>query len=175
MSFQTVLDEVSVGYAPRLIAEVSQYLAQSGLTIAVAESVTGGMLGEALTTYPGGSEYFMGGVICYSNALKVKLAQVNPATIAAHGVVSEAVTREMVDGIHRLTGASIALATNGVAGPHPVGQSEVGTVILGVRFQHDVIIKRLEIEGNRTVVRQRATLAAFGILKQWLMSQQKGD
>jgi len=175
MSFQTVLDEVSVGYAPRLVAEVSQQLAQSGLTIAVAESVTGGMLGEALTTYPGGATYFMGGVICYSNALKVKLAHVNPSTIATQGVVSEAVTQEMATGIQRVTGASIAVATNGVAGPHPLGQAEVGTVIIGFRFQQDVVIKRLEIEGNRSLVRQRATLAALGILKQWLMSQQKGD
>jgi len=171
MTFQAVLDDVSIDYRNKLVSDVSSRLLQARLSIAVCESITAGQLGEALTIFPGGSQYFLGGMICYSNALKVRLAQVSPATIQAHGVVSAAVTEEMVTGVQRLTGADIVIATNGVAGPTTLDQQQVGMVYLGFRFLQQTVVKRLEIEGNRTLIRHRTTTAALGILKNWLLTQ----
>ncbi|HEY6379470.1 MAG TPA: nicotinamide-nucleotide amidohydrolase family protein [Candidatus Dormibacteraeota bacterium] len=101
--------------------QVGQALRQAGLTVAVAESCTGGLLGAALTATPGASLYLLGGVVAYADAVKVALLGVSEELLAAQGAVSEAVARAMADGARRLLGADIGLGVTGVAGPSGEG------------------------------------------------------
>jgi nicotinamide-nucleotide amidase len=88
-----------------------------GLTIATAESCTGGMVAAALTDVPGSSDVFDRGFVTYSNAAKVQMLGVSPDTLAAHGAVSEPVVREMAEGARAAAGVGLAVAISGIAGP----------------------------------------------------------
>ena len=102
-------------------------------TVCVAESCTGGMLGERLTSPPGSSDYFWGGFITYSNAMKTELLGVDPETLKRHGAVSQETAEAMAAGARRRTGATYALSVTGVAGPDPGGDSApVGLVYVGL-------------------------------------------
>ena len=93
-------------------------LGMRGLTVAAAESCTGGMLAARLTSVPGSSRYFLGGAVVYSDALKTIFADVPGDVIANDGPVSEPTTRALAEGIRRRTGASIGIGITGIAGPH---------------------------------------------------------
>jgi nicotinamide-nucleotide amidase len=100
------------------IAEaVNRSLIERGLMIVTAESCTGGLIAGALTAIPGSSDAVFGGYVTYANAAKVGMIGVDPALIERHGAVSEAVARAMAEGARRTSGADIALAVTGVAGP----------------------------------------------------------
>lgn len=98
-------------------AAVGEALRSAGLSIAVAESCTGGLLGAALTAVPGSSDYFRGGVVCYADDLKTQLLAVPAAVIASEGAVSEAVARQLALGVRRLCRADVGVGITGVAGP----------------------------------------------------------
>jgi PncC family amidohydrolase len=97
--------------------EAGQALRTAGLTVAVAESCTGGLLGAALTAVPGSSAYVLGGVIAYADAVKVSLLGVPVTLLATDGAVSEAVAQAMASGVRAALGAGVGLAVTGVAGP----------------------------------------------------------
>jgi PncC family amidohydrolase len=112
------------GAATPLLAEVfaesrtvGEVLRAHGLRIAVAESCTGGLLGAALTAIPGSSDYVLGGVIAYADAVKSAQLDVDPALLREHGAVSEPVARAMASGARRRLGADVGVAVTGVAGP----------------------------------------------------------
>ena len=112
---------------------VGRALLAGGATLATAESCTGGLLGALLTELPGSSGYFLGGAITYSNAEKVRQLGVSPATLEAHGAVSEETVREMARGVRERTGAAIGVAISGVAGPGGgTPDKPVGTVWLAL-------------------------------------------
>lgn len=115
---------------PEAIAEL---LRNSNKTLAVAESCTGGYLAHLITTIPGSSEYFLGGVVSYSNEMKVKSLGVERSVLEARGAVSEEVVCQMAEGVRKLTGADLAISTSGIAGPSG-GSNEkpVGTVWIGL-------------------------------------------
>jgi len=113
----------------KLSAALVSELAASGKTVSMAESCTGGWVSKAITDVPGSSEVFAYGLVSYSNGAKESLLGVQPKTLDEHGAVSEAVVREMAEGALRLSGADIAAAVSGIAGP--TGGTEdkpVGTV-----------------------------------------------
>lgn len=103
-----------------------------GLTIATAESCTGGLLAAELTGEPGGSDMFERGFVTYSNAAKMELLGVNAETLEAHGAVSEEVAREMADGALANSRADIAVSITGIAGPGPSEHKPEGRVCFGV-------------------------------------------
>lgn len=145
-----------------LAAVVLQLCRERMLTIAVAESCTGGLLGARLTAVPGSSDVVRGGVIAYHNDVKRKLLGVEAITLAEHGAVSEPVARQMASAARRVTGASIGLAITGVAGPSGgTTEKPVGTVWVAADIEGDVQTRLLRLWGNREEVRQRAA--------QWLM------
>ncbi|MDR2891255.1 MAG: nicotinamide-nucleotide amidohydrolase family protein [Alistipes sp.] len=112
---------------------VAESLRARGLTLAVAESCTGGRLAAAFTAAAGASEYFVGGVVAYSNDVKAGVLGVSAATLATHGAVSREVAVEMASGVRLLTGADCAIATTGIAGPGGGSpQKPVGTVWIAV-------------------------------------------
>ena len=105
---------------------VGDMLRKRRATVAVAESCTGGMLGERLTVAPGSSDYFLGGFITYSNAMKIELLGVSPETLEEFGAVSAETAEAMAMGARRRTGSTYALSVTGVAGPDAGGEEAPG-------------------------------------------------
>lgn len=145
-------------------------LRNRGLTLAVAESCTGGMLGAALTRAAGASDYFLGGVICYSNRLKVQLAGVDPELLARSGAVSEQVALQMASGVRRLLNADIGLSITGVAGPTGgTDEKPVGLVFVGLAMETGVEVRKLQLSGDRQAIRARAANLAIDLLRRSLL------
>ncbi len=139
-------------------------LVEKGWTIAVAESCTGGLLGGRITSVPGSSVYFIGGVVAYSNSMKMDLLGVPSTLIQTHGAVSEKVAKAMADGVVRATGADIGVAVTGVAGPGGSEDKPPGTVYLGVRTPAASEWKLLNLSGGREDVREAAVVGALRFL-----------
>ena len=113
--------------------QVGRLLREKGVTVATAESCTGGEIAHLLTSVPGSSDYFKGSVVAYANEVKVNVLGVNPADIEREGVVSEPVVLQMAEGVRRVMGTDYAVATSGVAGPAGgTPEKPVGTVWIGV-------------------------------------------
>jgi nicotinamide-nucleotide amidase len=141
------------------------------LTIGVAESCTGGLLGARLTAISGSSDVVMGGVIAYHNDIKRDLLGVSEATLRAHGAVSEEVAREMATGARRAVRASIGLAITGVAGPGGgTEEKPVGTVWIAADIDGDVQTRLLRLWGDRDEIRQRSAQWTLELVRQGLGS-----
>jgi nicotinamide-nucleotide amidase len=154
------------------LAELVLDLCRSrGLTIAVAESCTGGLLGARLTAIPGSSDVVLGGVIAYSNGVKVTHLGVQPATLAAHGAVSEETAREMARGARERFGTDIGFGITGVAGPGGGSpEKPVGTVWVAVDVRgHEPRVQRSPGIGDRAEIRFRATQFALDMLRRLLL------
>jgi len=154
--------------ADRLTASAAKLLgavlSASGKTLAVAESCTGGLLGGAVTSIPGSSLYFSGGVVAYGNSAKISLLGVPPDLIAARGAVSREVALAMAEGVLSLFRADLAIAVTGVAGPgggsrgKPAGTVWVAVVAPGgVRCAH-----RFRFPGDREAVRRETVRVSLG-------------
>jgi nicotinamide-nucleotide amidase len=149
----------------RLAARVGRHALAQGLTIATAESCTGGWIGKALTDVSGSSAWFIEGVITYSDAAKRRLG-VPARVLAAQGAVSEAVVRAMARSALARSGADRAVAVSGIAGPtgavpgKPVGTVWIGWVRRG-RGRSRVIARRYHFRGDRDAVRRQSVAAAL--------------
>jgi nicotinamide-nucleotide amidase len=151
------------------------YLGMKGATLAVAESCTGGMVAERITSIPGSSRVFLGGAVVYSNELKNIFAGVDPALIAQHGAVSAQVAKAMADGIRKKTGATIGLAVTGIAGP--AGGTEekpVGLVYIAVAHGKEIEVAEknfaaFSTESTRERVRTLSAQAALDMVRRRLM------
>ncbi len=146
-----------------LEAALGRRLRARGLTLAVAESCTGGLIGARLTSVPGASEYFRGGTIAYANAVKVRALGVPRALLARRGAVSPEVAAAMARGARRAAGASVGLAVTGIAGPGGGTKAKpVGLVYAAVSGPgRRGCVRRLRIHGPREAVRSRAATAAL--------------
>ncbi|MBL8984243.1 MAG: competence/damage-inducible protein A, partial [Gemmatimonadetes bacterium] len=149
---------------------VLQAARAGGHTIAVAESCTGGMLGERLTAIAGSSDVFLGGVIAYANAVKEALLHVDRAVIESQGAVSLEVARAMAAGARASTGATIGIGITGVAGPGGGSPDKpVGTVCIGVDISgSEPVAIRGQMIGDRAEIRFRATQAALDLVRRRL-------
>lgn len=146
---------------------VGRMLREAGLTLAVAESCTGGLLGGRITGIPGSSDYFAGGVISYSNAVKTKLLRVAPTTLEQHGAVSPHTAREMAEGVLKATGSDIGISITGIAGPDGGSDEKpVGMVYIGVA-EKDQPARAFPYNfwGDRPTIRQRAVQEALVLLR----------
>jgi nicotinamide-nucleotide amidase len=141
-------------------------------TLAVAESCTGGWLGQRLTSIAGSSRVFLGGAIAYSDRSKTALADVPSYLIDEHGAVSETVARALAEGIRRRTGSSLALGITGIAGPAtPRGldaNKPIGLVYIALTDGEDTQVKEIHIPGDRDRVRLWATQHALEMLRRHL-------
>ncbi|MCU0598710.1 MAG: CinA family nicotinamide mononucleotide deamidase-related protein [Desulfobacterales bacterium] len=125
--------------------EVGEVLKQNHLTIAVAESCTGGLISHMLTNVAGSSEYFLLSAITYSNQAKQNLLGVSSETIEKYGAVHEETVRQMADGIRRISGADIGLSVSGIAGPTgATADKPVGTVCIGISMSGELIGRRFQ-------------------------------
>ena len=142
-----------------------EILKSAGMTCATAESCTGGGIGAALTSVAGSSEVFLGGVISYANSVKENVLGVPAATLAERGAVSSETAAAMAAGARRLTGADLAVAVTGVAGPGGGSpEKPVGTVWFGLATAEGVRTEKKLFTGDRDAVRAQTVTHALGIL-----------
>ena len=146
-----------------LAAQLGESLRERGLMLTTAESCTGGWVAQAITAVSGSSQWFERGFVTYSNAAKVELLGVHPATLEQHGAVSEATVREMVEGALARSHAQVAVAVSGIAGPGGGSlEKPVGTVCLAwAGSGMETRTQTLLFMGNREAVRRQAVAAVL--------------
>jgi PncC family amidohydrolase len=149
-------------------ARVHRLLAGRGLTVGVAESLTGGMLGAVLTAVPGASATFRGGLVVYATDLKATLAGVPGPLLAAEGPVSAHVAAALAAGARDRLGADVGIGVTGVAGPDEQNGQPVGTVHLGYAGPDGGEVRSLRLDGDRAAVRAAAVVAALDLLAEVL-------
>jgi nicotinamide-nucleotide amidase len=151
---------------------VGDMLRERGLTFAAAESCTAGLLLARMTDAAGSSAYVRGGVVAYSNEVKVDLLGVDPAIIASHGAVSEAVAAAMADGVHARTAAHVSVAITGIAGPSGGTEAKpVGTVVIAIRVDGQPLsVRTHRFPGARDIVRFQATQSALDGVRRILLT-----
>jgi nicotinamide-nucleotide amidase len=147
---------------------VGALLRARGATLAVAESCTGGMLAERITSVAGSSDYFVGGFLVYSNRMKSEVLGVDPTLIERHTAVSEEVARAMAENARARTGATYAVSTTGEAGPESASGVPVGTVYVGVAGPEGAEARKFNLPGDRARVRMFATQGALDYLRRWM-------
>jgi nicotinamide-nucleotide amidase len=148
---------------------VGDLLRSRGLSVAVAESCTGGLLGHRLTNIPGSSAYFERGVMVYSNRAKQELLGVPETILREHGAVSAACAEAMVRGVVHMSGADCGVAVTGIAGPDGGTPTKpVGTVFIGVAVRERVETRHFQFQGDRVSVKQQSADMALDMLRRRL-------
>jgi nicotinamide-nucleotide amidase len=146
-------------------------LTAAGQTVAVAESLTGGLVAAALTEVAGASAVVRGGVLAYAADLKARLLGVDEALLVRQGAVDAEVAVQMAGGVRSLIGATYGLATTGVAGPGPADDKPAGTVYVAVAGPGSTRVRALSLSGDRGEVRARSVLAVLAFLAEELDAQ----
>ena len=155
--------------SPPLEALVGQLLTQHKLTLAVAESCTGGLVGHRLTNVPGSSTYFLGGVVAYAYDAKEDLLGVSHNTLYDHGAVSEETAREMALGVRRALGADIGVAVTGIAGPGGgMPGKPVGLTWVALSTRAGERAKRFVWDGDRITNKEKSAEAALEMVREYL-------
>lgn len=146
-------------------ARLGDMLRERSLSLAVAESVTGGLVCHLITEVPGASEYLRVGVVSYSVWSKEEILRVDRSLVTAEGVVSGAVARAMADGVRRLGGTDLGLGLTGLAGPGGAEPGKpVGLVFIGVSGPGGTVAERFLFVGDRSAVKRKAARAAITFL-----------
>ncbi|MER6955296.1 MULTISPECIES: CinA family protein [unclassified Streptomyces] len=164
-------------------ADVVRLLMVSGSTLAVAESLTGGLVAAEITSVPGASRVFRGSVTAYATELKHELLGVDAALLKANGAVDAQVAAQMAAGVRKALGADWGLATTGVAGPDPQDGQPVGTVFVAVDgpFGADSgsaaggKVEALRLNGDRAEIRRESVRSVLALLLTELAGEQTGN
>ena len=155
-----------------LESKIGTLLKSKGLTLATAESFTGGLIGDRLTDIPGSSDYFLGGMIAYANAAKVSQLGVSPLTLEQHGAVSRETVLEMAAGVRQRLGANLGLSSSGIAGPGGGSpQKPIGTAWVGLVAADGCWARLFHLPGERCQVKQAGAEAALQMLLDYLEGQ----
>lgn len=148
---------------------VGRLLRERGLTLAVAESCTGGLLGYRITNVPGCSEYYRGSIVAYAPDVKERVLGVPRQTLVDHGAVSEATARQMARAVRRLIDADLGISVTGIAGPGGgTPEKPVGLVYIGLATADGEFVERHVWEGDRRETRTRSVEAALRLLQGYL-------
>lgn len=168
---RAVLGEWIYSEGESLEAAIVRLLADKHLTLATAESCTGGSLAGRITNVPGASEVFLAGYVTYANEAKENTLGVPSDLLAAHGAVSEPVAAAMAEGARRVSGAKFALSTTGIAGPGGGTESKpVGTVYLGLASEgHPTVVRRCYFPLDRVTFKHMTSSAALDLLRRQVL------
>lgn len=165
--------DVQPDYAD-VAAQVLELLVARGEMIAVAESLTGGLVAAELTAAPGSSQAFRGSVTAYATELKYELLGVDGTLLAERGAVDGEVARQMAEGVRRELGTAWGLATTGVAGPEPQHGQPVGTVFAAVAGpQGGAVVRELSLDGDRAAIREASVRSALRLLRDELAKNER--
>ena len=139
---------------------VIEKLRERGLLLATAESCTGGLCAKRLTDVAGASQVFCGGVVSYTNDVKMRILGVKEETLAQFGAVSGETAREMAEGVRKATGADVAVSVTGVAGPSSDEMGNVvGTVFIAFSSEQETVSEKLQLSGDREKIREQSVNA----------------
>ena len=139
---------------------VIEKVRERGLVLATAESCTGGLCAKRLTDVAGASQVFCGGVVSYTNDVKMRLLGVKEETLAQFGAVSGETAREMAEGARQATGADVAVSVTGVAGPSSDEMGNVvGTVFIAFSSEQETVSEKLQLSGDREKIREQSVNA----------------
>lgn len=164
---------MSDGAACLIEEDIGRLLTDKGLTLAVAESCTGGLVGGRITSVAGSSSYFVGGIISYSDEVKIGVLGVDADLLARLGAVSADVAKQMARGVRERLSADIGVSITGVAGPDGgTLEKPVGLVFVGMSAGDDELAQRFEFTGGREAVRNAAGDAALDIVRGWVETNQ---
>lgn len=155
-------------------SRVIHVMAARGATLATAESLTGGRLAALATQTPGSSAVYLGGLVTYATALKVSLLGVPPGLVEHFGVVSAECAAAMAEGARRVTGATHAMATTGVAGPDEQEGKPAGTVFVAVAGPGGTHTAALELEGSRERIQDETCSHALDLLLDVMRREEPG-
>ena len=154
----------------RLEKAIGDLLREKGWTLSIAESCTGGLICDLITNISGSSDYFMGGMVTYSNESKAKYLDVPLDDIKRYGAVSRPVAKKMAQGVRKAFGTNFGLSTTGVAGPTGgTKRSPVGRVFIGVAAGRKVWIKKEDIKGSRREIKRKASEETLKFFNQILI------
>ena len=149
---------------------IGQKLTAKGLTLALAESCTGGLIGHRLTQVAGSSAYLDRGVVCYSNQAKRELLGVQESLLMRHGAVSAQVAKAMAQGIRERSAVDLGLSVTGIAGPGGgTDKKPVGLVYVGLATPKKTVTKKFRFHGDRNMVKLRSSQGALDVLRRWLV------
>jgi len=151
--------------------KVGELFLEKNKTLAVAESCTGGLIGHRLTQTPGSSNYFLEGVVAYSNEAKNSRLEVSPTLVRKYGAVSQEVALAMADGIRKTSGADIGLSVTGVAGPDASNNKPVGTVFIAISDEEKSDCKYFHFYNDRSRNKERSAQAGLDLLRRWLLNR----
>lgn len=165
-----LIEQYIFGYGDITLEEaLGRDLMKHQKTLALAESCTGGFVAHSITSIPGSSRYFRGGLIPYDNAIKIDPLGVRQATLQQHGAVSEPTVREMAENVRKLLGAHVGLATSGIAGPGGGSpEKPVGTIWIALADKSTTVAKKLTLGQDRAVNIQRTSVAVLNLLRMHL-------
>lgn len=176
-SLGELIPEYIIGYEDATVEKVvAAMLTESGRTLSVAESCTGGRISSRFTAMAGASAYYLGGVTSYSNDVKAEVLGVSRDDLEKFGAVSEPVARAMAEGVKRLTGSDYALSTTGIAGPDGgTAEKPVGTVWMAVATPHGTIAEKRVFNAERAVTIERASAFVIDMLRKELLKEKNGS
>jgi nicotinamide-nucleotide amidase len=177
IEMQQQINQLNQLIAPHIFAHgevsleeaIGQLLKKRNLTVATAESCTGGLIAHKLTSVPGSSAYFKGSVVAYSNEVKTAQLGVTPETLAQHGAVSEETVKQMAEGVRQLLKTDIGVATSGIAGPDGgTPEKPVGTIWIAYADAHQTIARKISYNKTRLLNIEYTTLQALNLVRQSL-------
>ncbi len=163
--FGSVLKKADASLEDDQLQLAFEMLKSEGKKVAVAESLTGGLVAAKFTELPGSMDVFIGGTVCYSNLAKVVLAGADASVIAKCGVVSKETAMSLAQGIREKLKADIGIGLTGVAGPEAHGNMPPGTVHLAIADNQGIMHRAFSFEGNRMQVKESAVQATFLFLR----------
>ena len=150
---------------------IGELLKKNNLSVAVAESFTGGLISDWITDVPGSSDYFLGSIICYHNESKIRDIGVSEKTINEFGAVSEQTALEMAAGIKKLFGSDCAIASTGIAGPGGATETKpVGLCFISAIYKQKTFVKEFNFGQNRRINKERGSMAALESLRRLLLN-----
>jgi len=161
----TDIAQKTLAAAQAIVPRLAGLLAQGRITLATAESCTGGLIGHILTNQPGSSDWYLGGVVAYANSVKTGLLGVPGPTLASAGAVSKETVTAMAEGARKATGASCAVAVSGIAGPEGgTPDKPVGTVWMAFAMPDATDAQSFQFTGSRQEIKAKTAAAALGNL-----------
>jgi nicotinamide-nucleotide amidase len=149
----------------RLEQKIFKKFVHGAKTLAIAESCTGGLIGDRLTNMPGASAFFLLGIIAYDNAAKTKILHVPPALLKKYGAVSKPVAFAMAQGVRKILKTDYGLGLTGIAGPSGGTKDKpVGLVFIAVATQQKTMVKKFLFKGSRLAIKKKASQTALKML-----------
>ncbi len=156
----------------RLEKKIGNLLRKKGWTLSIAESCTGGLVCDRITNVSGSSDYFMGGMVTYSNESKAEHLGIPLNYISKYGAVSPQVARKMAQGVRKAFHTTFGLSTTGVAGPTGgTKRSPIGRIFIGLTDGRRTWVKKLNLKGSRRQIKKKATEEALGSLYRILIEE----